>query len=567
MILQQLQQDADRLVGDLPPSMYDTKAVRWIVHLDAAGRFQGIQPTSGGGKKDKGKPMLVPFKTRTSAVRPLLLVDKVTYTWGLPLEHRRAAEEHAAYVELLDRCARETGNSDVAAVAAFVGAWDPTRTPVPSEMLPDELTTFAVEGRLPIDDPVVRAFWAREAGGEEDSGTPGQCLVCGSETRVVERLPVVVKGLPRGQSSGVAIVSANASAFESYGRAAALTSPTCQPCAERFGKAANALLQDSRKHLNIGPVAYLFWAPGTEWDFVDFLANPDPEQVRNLLLAPSRGSLPAVEEAPFYATSLTANVSRMVVRSWLHTTVGTARRSLVRWFRLQRLVASDGGEGAPLSIWRLAASLYRDGKDIVARVPDALLQVALHGGSLPDWLLRQAVLRNQAERGVTYPRATLIKAALCSHPTEEGDPDRMAALNPETRSPAYHCGRLLAELEEIQRLAVPGIKATLVDRYYAGASTAPARVFGTLLSGAQAHLGKLRKERPGAHARLAERLEQILAELEGFPATLTLRDQALFSLGYYHQRAHDRAARKDAAETRRARADAAANATEEEEDE
>lgn len=137
----------------------------------------------------------------------------------------------------------------------------------------------------------------------------------------------------------------------------------------------------------------------------------------------------------------------------------------------------------------------------------------------------------------------------------------MSALNPHHPSPAYHCGRLLAELEAIQQLAVRGIKATLVDRYYSGASCSPARVFGQLLNGAQAHLGKLRKERPGAYTRRSESLEAILSSMQAFPRTLSVQDQALFSLGYYHQRADDRAARREAADAKRAAGESTASET------
>ena len=37
-----------------------------------------------------------------------------------------------------------------------------------------------------------------------------------------------------------------------------------------------------------------------------------------------------------------------------------------------------------------------------------------------------------------------------------------------------------------------------------------------------------------------------MAPLGGFPATLTLKQQALFSLGYYHQRAATRGAKAEA---------------------
>lgn len=118
----------------------------------------------------------------------------------------------------------------------------------------------------------------------------------------------------------------------------------------------------------------------------------------------------------------------------------------------------------------------------------------------------------------------------------------MVQLQADHPDPAYHCGRLLAVLEQIQRAAIgSNINSTIVDRFYGTASTAPASVFGRLLRGAQPHLSKLQRDRPGAAYALQERLEEIMAPLPAFPRTLDLKQQGLFALGYYHQRADDRA--------------------------
>ncbi len=117
----------------------------------------------------------------------------------------------------------------------------------------------------------------------------------------------------------------------------------------------------------------------------------------------------------------------------------------------------------------------------------------------------------------------------------------MTSLDTENVQPAYVCGRLLATLDRIQFVALGKTNATIVDRFYGTASSAPATVFGTLLHGAQNHLGKMRHDRPGPHAALERQLEQILSPLTTFPTTLTLKEQGVFALGFYHQRAADRA--------------------------
>ena len=45
-------------------------------------------------------------------------------------------------------------------------------------------------------------------------------------------------------------------------------------------------------------------------------------------------------------------------------------------------------------------------------------------------------------------------------------------------------------------------------------------------------------------------MQEIIDLLDGFPTTLALRDQGLFVLGYYHQRAADRRAAIDRREQR-----------------
>jgi len=183
-------------------------------------------------------------------------------------------------------------------------------------------------------------------------------------------------------------------------------------------------------------------------------------------------------------------------------------------------------------------------KEMDTHAIQGLFRSALHGEPIPHTLLAKAVLRCRAEQQVTAARAALIKAALImkSSTFSSEEAKRMTKLDMDRADAPYICGRLFAELAEVQRAALGPINTTLIDRYFGAASTTPATVFGVLLSQAnKAHLPKLRKSRLSVYLALQERLEGILAPLQDFPRTLTLQEQALFSLGFYHQRAHDRA--------------------------
>ena len=408
----------------------------------------------------------------------------------------------------------------------------------------------------------MQSFWAREHAPDNDEAIVMQCIVCGEQRPVLARLQGKVKGVPGGQPAGTSIISANAGAFESYGLEASLVAPTCADCGERFTKAVNALLASERNRIIINNAVFISWTRHEiEFDFAGSLNQPDPQQVTALREAVRNGRWqPEVDDTAFYATTLSASGARVVVRDWIDTTVREVKQSVVRWFQLQTITDENGQVASPLGLRTLAGATVpiKNGKPDFEKVPTttprALLHAALTGTPLPMGLMYQAVRRNRAEQYVTRQRAALIKLVLLSHRSNIQEND-MVNLDLENANPAYRCGRLLAVLAEIQRNAIG--KASIIDRFYGTASSAPVAVFGRLVRGAQPHLSKLERDRPGVAHALQLRLEDVMSGLPSFPTTLTLEDQGLFALGFYHQRAHDRAQMQAAAA--RKRADASAN--------
>ena len=531
------------------PALYTVTPVRYIVELDAQGHLTNRLPVDTADPASpltrRGQRRAMPQVQRSSGIKPLLLADNAEYTLGLAREAPKQARvdaAHAAYLELLERCARATEEPAVAAVLTFLRGDEGAALQLPDDFDRGAILSFRVDGVWPTDLPRVQDFWAQENDPAARDAPVMQCLVCGQSHPVLTRLQGKIKGIPGGQTSGTAIISANAPAFGSYGLDASLIAPTCAGCGERFTKGLNDLIRDPATHMILGGAIFVFWtrAAGV-FAFRSFMDNPQPEQVRELLAGVYSGKrMPEIDAEAFYAAVLSGSGGRAVVRDWIDTTVGAARQQLVRWFARQAIVDAYGEPGAPLGLYGLAAATVRDvSKDLAVTTPRALLAAALTGAPLPLDLLFRAVGRARAEREMTRPRAALIKLVLAScHLIEE---DTMTELDLTNHDPAYLCGRLLAVLERAQHLAIPGAGTTIVDRYYGTASSAPATVFGTLLRGVQPHLAKLERDRPGAYHGLQRQLEDIQAGLSAFPATLTLQDQGLFGLGYYHQRAADRA--------------------------
>lgn len=580
MILQRLLEYADNRM-ELPPMMYGYAPVRWTIVLEPDGELSGLVSRGGGKDNRRGENMLVPTVIRAAGIKPKLLADNGEYVLGIgraDSEPKKVADRHRQFVELTRHCAEATEADEVRAVVAFLERWDAGdfRDELESreEFDPQDDTTFRVGDVYPVDLPSVQAFWAMETAGK--AAPELMCLVTGEVAPVEKRLPVKVKGLTRigGQSAGTSLVSANAPAFESYGLENSLTSPISRDAGERFGKALNELLTEEKSRVFIGDVVYVFWTrEPTAFDIGMLMDRPDPDRVRDLMRSAETGGYRGVSVGAnrFYALALSASGGRAVVRDWLETTIPEVERNLGDWFLAQDVVDYAGEEAGPLGIFRLAASAYRDaGKEMQPAVSAAMVRVALNGGRLPDDLLARAVRRcivgttrqDGTREHVTRERAALIKLIFT---TQERLPmSEMKSLNLDPNferedREAYACGRLLAELESIQRAALGRINATITDRYYGAASSTPASVFGMLVGDAQSHLSKLRKTKPGAHSAVQERLEEIMSHLGGYPKTLNMERQGLFALGYYHQRAENRADAKAAGDKKNGNPDGEEN--------
>jgi CRISPR-associated protein Csd1 len=556
----------------LPPTMYTENIVSWIINLNCEGRFISWEclrnPQSQTNKK--GLKMISPHISKSNGIKPKLLVENGEYVLGIAKEKtkdlKKLQQRLESFIELTKACADDTRQSEVKAIYHFLTSEEieKCKQNLPKDFGADDLITFRVGEVIPADVRSglvnIQTFWAdRNADLEGEKMT---CLVTGQERIVVKRLPKKVKKLKGGQSSGTTLVSFNAGAFMSYGLKNSFNAPICLTAAENFTEALNSLIDDKTSRVIIGKTTYVYWTrekvDNALWSLVN---QPDPTAIQNLLTSAKKGeqALAVHEEKQvnqFYALGLTAYTSRVVVRDWLETTLPEIEESLCLWFTNQRIIDLQTGEiGLPLSVKSLAESIFRDPeKEMQATIPTALMRTALHGDRLPEEIMHKLLRRTRAEHEVSYDRAVLIKLFFSSNPNLKEMMNDMEQLNPtpnldgEDRS-AYACGRLFATLESIQRVAIKSANATITDRYYGAVSTTPDYVFPALLKLARSHLSKLRKNNQGTYIALEQQLEQITLQIPQFPIKLNLRQQGLFSLGYYHQKAASRNAVKSNKQT------------------
>ena len=294
-----------------------------------------------------------------------------------------------------------------------------------------------------------------------------------------------------------------------------------------------------------------------------------------------------IQNNAFYLAVISPNKSRLVLREWVEVSLVNFLRNVGRYADALTIVSPDGQKAwaPPIpvifeALKPVKTSLSRRDDDVfIPQKQDVnillnLLRCCYTGALPPQSLLERAVMRfrvfekepeilkqklmmdarRMALAGamklvLVYSR--LKEAEKKGKETYEKEVQRMEQLDENEGRQSYLCGQLLAILEEVQHQhAFPKrLNATLVDRFYGTASTAPQSVFGSLLSMAtKAHMPKLRKNRFKKHDELEKLLEDVnekIMEANGFPKILNMREQAEFALSFYVQRAKFRKNRKE----------------------
>ena len=107
------------------------------------------------------------------------------------------------------------------------------------------------------------------------------------------------------------------------------------------------------------------------------------------------------------------------------------------------------------------------------------------------------------------------------------------ALDPDRPEVSYQLGRLLAIMDQLYAADNREARGLLASRYFRAASTTPLVVFGRLLGLAEYYLARIESGKQWFRNHLMEVTNRITV----IPRTLSFEDQAVFSLGYYHQMA------------------------------
>lgn len=582
-MLQALIQYAEReKLGEDPD--FELADVHWLIPVTKAGHLASTLMDLRESPKRKSVPTLEQ-KLLTDAHRPRarFLCDSLERSLGWfdsrkPQRAARALGSFTFFKELLEEALSQCRLDAPFLDAVLKLLNSPAGTKQLQDQLevakakPNELATFSVDGRWLLDLEEPKAFWRSWRRKLTPSSTSGKrvCLATGGLSVAVDTTGVI-KGVPGGNASGTIFLSFDKEAFCSYHLKQAQNAALSVGAELRVRSALSSLIEKSRaQKLIFKETICLHWTrQPVDFDPVETLASANPEQVAQLIQSVQTGPETAGLEAnAFYATSLSGNGARIVVRDWIESTVPELQQQIARWF--QELAIVEPGGVSVKREFSLGQLLYFGlaNPKLVENPFDALphgaaedlLRSALVGSPVPPAILMAALRRENIDRvsggddaGSRKPflpaRFALIKLSLLRSPNRKDNHTMSEKLDPNSKDVAYLCGQLFAVLGRLQLLALGKVGASIAERTYGGVATRPATTLGPLFSKVPAYLKKANDRFPGTGTNKQKEIERLCQRLEaqgGFPQTLGLEEQGRFALGYYCQFADYRARREEA---------------------
>jgi len=574
MILQALNDYYERKAtepgSDIPSYGFGVQKISFCLVLCEGGEVVAtVDLREAQGKKlfprALNAPML-PFK-RAVGVAANFTWDNTGYVLGVDGKGKaeRTQKTHDSFKALHQKVSQGVEDAGLRALSRFLNSWTPDRFPLLAqsvEML-DTNVVFRLESdsRFLHERPAVQQAWAHEY--RRLAGThDGFCLVTGQKARITSLHPDI-SGVSGAQSSGALLVSFNLPAFTSYGKEQSLNAPVGERAAFAYTTALNFLARrGSRQKIQLGDATTVFWAerstpaedllaalfdPPTEEASRTDESSPSEDRATTALihevLSAAKAGYPIGTVNPalgldirFYVLGLSPNNARLAVRFWNVSTFGQLVERLGQHFRDMGVERQFDGDPEFLSLRRVILEtaptkktprgIERDTKKIPSLLAGALTRAVLGGSPYPRGLFTEVLGRIRVDRIVNYLRAAILKAYLVRNHQMEVP----MSLDIERRNPAYRLGRLFALLEKVQKDAT-NPTVTIRDRYFGAASATPAAVFPQLLRLGQHHISKA--EYGGYTDKL---IAEVVDGIDELPNHLSLEDQGLFTLGYYHQR-------------------------------
>lgn len=503
-------------------------------------------------------------KPSGSGINPCFLWDNAAYLLGYTEVKPRALEYFAETRRKHLEVEHQIRSPKFSAVCRFLEQWNPERC---AEVFPSK-DLFTTNGVFQIigdeecvhEDADVRRWW-QETGintwrgsGESSDAEKGMCLITGEIAPIALLHNPAIKGVRDAQSSGAKLVSFEPKSFRSYGKEQSYNAPVSEQAAFAYCNALNYLLSQERNRIHIGDATTVFWtdAPRRTGAMLEGFVRTSLDNGGDALwdeetagvirenlkkIASGRDCHEMQERADkvrFYILGLSPNAARLSIRFFMESDMSDFIRKMQAHFAAMLLQPRHERFKDPnvITPYFILRETVRDMKELPPLYGGALMRAILTGSLYPDAVAGAMLRRIRVDGNINYVRCAYLKAWLTRKTSTY---TLTPMLDTENTQPGYVLGRLFAALVKTQEDALPGLNRTIKDAFYATASATPQMVFPRLM---KLHLHHLAKLDGGLRVNREKLVQEIMALLTVIPPRLSMEQQGLFALGYYHQTQH-----------------------------
>jgi len=574
--------------------------------LDVFPLFEEVQ--RGKKTVEVPRRMEVPAHVkRSSGIAPNFICDNCAYVLGVTDKEARdpeyASKRFEAFRRLNTELLTQLETPTAKAVVAYLAGHDPqkaadnpTLCKYLEEILKGGNLVFRLDGSSGFvhEDPQIREVWETHKQDQAGQEYTGQCLVSG-KVAPIARLHPSIKGIRGANSTGASLVSFNERAYESYnrGQGQGLNSPVGEKSAFAYTTVLNFMLSSGNRNrkLLIGDTSVVYWAESRDRVYetaIMSLFQPDPAASEEEQTGPVFSRDPRAERllqaiagkvmraeaidsdslpqgvdlnTRFYVLGLAPNAARISVRFFHQDRFEKVVSKILAHYADLEIIKEYENQPTHIPAWQIldeTVSRHASDKKASPLMAGAVMRAILGQTPYPAALYYAIINRVRADMDdennrnckINYTRAAIIKAYLtrkyCRQNQNQIKEVLSVSLNEESNNQAYLLGRLFAVLEKAQQDAAgsTSLNATIKDRYFTSACAAPATVFPVLLRLAQHHISKADYGYV-SDRRIQEIMDHLNVDDRPFPAHLSLDEQGIFILGYYHQRVAFYTSRKD----------------------
>ena len=588
--------DILRRENKIPPDGYSYVKVSYLIHLNEAGKIVDISIPDSLDSKSNPCPqkMLFPKRMHKSATSSEFIEHRPVYIFGLKYNKEtdrltsidstnNAQKSHTKLVQYNLEALQGIDDPLVNAYCAFLKTWVPSaETENPQlvslrKKIESVSFAFCLENnseRFLQDVPAVKARWEVIYAQNENDTKVACCSITGEGDRIA-RIHDPIQGICGGNSAGARLVCFKNDAEISYGATNSFNCNIGRSAIHKYTALLEYHATNSKNKTLFEDITVLHWAASADeryndvaYDFLDDEREGANEvtEALDILLKNARNGIQQIDmpallrdmdlSVSFYIVGLKPSNSRIAVKFIYRNAFADVLSNIAQHIEDMKI----GLHSRPVRLKQLVHELLppkadkkkqNSNQSIDPTLTSKLFSAVINGTMYPNWLLATLVRRIQTDINIVSGNSKseeirmenhieilmrMVKACINRSARLNGEKEVISvALDRTNQNPAYLCGRLFAVLEGIQQRASNySLNRTIKDAYFASASIHPAAIFPKLIVLAQYHLAKL-----GNSYFADQEIMELIASLGNeFPDMLSLKDQGIFMLGYYQQKAN-----------------------------